>query len=210
MNALLSNSETDLAATPLYAGGLRLRVFSQFSSVEGMWRSLERNGIRTVYQSFDWCETWWNRIGSQRGIAPCIVVGETGYGQIRFLMPLQLRSSFGVRIVETMAAPQSAYTCAVYEKEFFETAAGEWFKHHMADLQAALPLHDVLKLADVLQTQDSIANPLLASGGFVAANENLISWACGQTFKRCLKPNGQVKHDVQRANVMQSLRRLAQ
>ena len=174
MNALLVNPESFLSTATPAVGGLRLRVFTDMEAVKPIWAGLEATGVSTVYQSFVWCRVWLQRVGKARNISPLIVVAENAFGQTMFILPLQFRSKFGVRIVEAMTAPQSAYAFGLFAKSFLADAAHKWFEFHFSDVVDILPQHDVFKLHDLPKTIAGFHNPLLAVRNFGAANQSHI------------------------------------
>ena len=149
-----------------------MRVFNCLSEIEAIWRLAEQSGISTVYQSFDWCNTWLETVGVSRGISPLIVVGQTVFGETKFILPLQLRRGVGFSIVESLTAPQGAYAYGLFQKTFLEEGSSIWFGNHFPDVIAALPHHDVFRLSDSPAHMNGFANPLLSCGGFLAANQS--------------------------------------
>lgn len=174
MNAPLANSETDFAAAAPSVGGLRLRFFTDMEAIKPVWLALEATGISTVYQSFVWCRTWLSRVGKARNITPCIVVGENMFGETMFVLPLQLRHKYRVRIIECLTAPQGAYGFALFNTAFLSAKAGAWFSAHFNSVVAMLPRHDVLHIADIPGRITSYSSPFLSLQTFVAANQSHI------------------------------------
>ena len=152
------------------AGGLRLRVYHDLSHVEHIWRNFESVAVSTFYQSFDWCSLWHKHVGSIRGITPLIVIAETQCGDVQFILPLQTRQVFGMKLVEAYSAQQGAYAFGLFNNHFLEGLAQNWFGQHWPDIIAALPAHDVLRIADAPEAVAGHNNPLLAAGSLYAAN----------------------------------------
>jgi CelD/BcsL family acetyltransferase involved in cellulose biosynthesis len=174
LNAPMTKSETDFAANIESIGGLRLRLFTDMEAVKPIWLALEATGISTVYQSFVWCRTWLSRVGKARNITPCIVVGENMFGETMFVLPLQFRRKYGVRIVESLTAPQGAYGFGLFNTVFISEQASVWFAAHFDKIAATLPQHDVLHIADVPGSMMSYPSPLMAVRNFPAANHSQI------------------------------------
>jgi CelD/BcsL family acetyltransferase involved in cellulose biosynthesis len=152
------------------AGGLRLRLTHDMLSVEASWRHLDLHGVSTFYQNFDWCCVWMEHVGKHRDITPLIVIGESVFGDVCFILPLQLRRKAGFRIVETLTTPQGAYAFGLFKTQFIADEAHNWFRDHWSNIVAALPAHDVLRMADAPEVVAGFANPLVAAGSFLAAN----------------------------------------
>jgi CelD/BcsL family acetyltransferase involved in cellulose biosynthesis len=174
MNAPMANSETHFADNAESVGGLRLRLFTDMEAVKPVWLALEATGISTVYQTFVWCRTWLSRVGKARNITPCIVVGENMFGETMFVLPLQLRRKYKMRIVESLTAPQGAYGFGLFNTGFISEKADAWFAAHFSEIAATLPRHDVLHIADIPGSIKSYPSPFLSVQHFLAANQSHI------------------------------------
>lgn len=172
MNAPASHSETLLTGTRPLVGGIVLRVHNSLEDVEAAWRVLEDEGIATLYQSFDWCNVWCKRVGAARGTTALVVVGENAFGQLQFIIPLQLRLSRGFKIIEALTAPQGAYAGCLLSKNFSDSQAQSWMNEYLDHVLAALPRHDVFQLADIPARLFGKSNPLLACRHFLSANQS--------------------------------------
>jgi CelD/BcsL family acetyltransferase involved in cellulose biosynthesis len=171
MNAPLLHSDTHDATPLCIAGHLRISIYQDIEDIETLWRSMETRAITTAYQSYDWCRLWLEHVGNTLGITPVIVVGNNHFGEPLFILPLQLRKSVGLRVIEALTAPLGAYAFGVFENRFYGSTAHDWFAAHLATIISMLPKHDVFRLADIVETVAGHANPLLAAGFLKAANE---------------------------------------
>jgi CelD/BcsL family acetyltransferase involved in cellulose biosynthesis len=174
MNAPLAISETFEPSAHELAGGMLIHVYDNLSMVETRWRALQQHGFASVYQSFDWCAAWLSRVGTTRGIMPCIVTGENALGQVLFVLPLQIRKRRGFTIIEGLSAPQGAYAGLVLNRDFAQKNAAHWFGQYFEHVIEALPKHDVFRLENVAKIIHSIENPLLQARSFRAANQSHI------------------------------------
>ncbi len=174
MNAPMVRSQTIFRSVSETVGGLRLRVFTDMEAVKSIWVGLEATGVTTVYQSFVWCRAWLQRVGRHRGILPCILVAEDGFGTAMYILPLQVRHKLGVTIIEALSAPQGAYAFGVFNPTFLRDHAALWFHNHFANAVAALPRHDVLYLANMPAVIAQVDNPMLQVTHFSAANLSYI------------------------------------
>jgi CelD/BcsL family acetyltransferase involved in cellulose biosynthesis len=170
MNAPVVHSGTFEAASSVEASSLRLRVCDNLSQIQKDWEALEKTGVCTVYQCYRWCSTWVKHLAQSQKIKPLAVIAENVLGETVFILPLQLRRSMGVRIVEALTAPLGAYGFGVFQRQFFKSSAPDWFEKHLPDLIATLPKHDVFVLADIAERFDGRLNPLLAAGAFKSSN----------------------------------------
>ncbi len=174
MNGSMIGFDTHGQKALAASGGLHLRMFTDLPSVKHIWLSLEASGVGTLYQSFNWCHTWMEHFGHAKGITPCIVVAENQFGDIAFLLPLQLRRSKGISIIEVLSTPQAGYACGVFGRSFIGPSALLWFENYFDHIVDILPPHDVLRLCDAPETISGFENPLLKAGSFAAANQSHI------------------------------------
>src|SRR5689334_10349744 len=68
--------------------GIELAVYDDLAAVEATWRAFEQSADCTVFQAFDWLDTWQRHIGRRNGVRPAIVVGRRADGVVLFLLPL--------------------------------------------------------------------------------------------------------------------------
>ena len=74
-------------------GYIELSIFDELEDVKADWRAFERHADCTVFQTFDWLDTWQRHIGTRHGVRPAIVVGHSEDGEIKFILPLATSSS---------------------------------------------------------------------------------------------------------------------
>jgi CelD/BcsL family acetyltransferase involved in cellulose biosynthesis len=172
MNVQLSPTDTGLPIRKVRADDVHLRVFDNFHEVRQLWGTMEKTGISTVYQSLVWCETWMKRIGVARAVQPLIVIGENSHGHCCFILPLQLRRLHSCRVVEALAAPQTAYAFGLFSPSFLINQGATWFRDHMPDVLAILPAHDLFHLKDTPENVCGFANPIMGANCFSGANQS--------------------------------------
>ena len=81
----------------------RVAVAGDLATFEGVWRGLERDGVASPYQSFDWVRLWHEKVSGPKGEAPLIVAGFDAGGNPIFLWPF-VRERFGPFRVATISA----------------------------------------------------------------------------------------------------------
>jgi CelD/BcsL family acetyltransferase involved in cellulose biosynthesis len=91
--------------------GVEVALFSTFEDAERSWRDVEARGACFVFQSFDWCATWFETIGRARQVEPLLAyIREPASGAAMFL-PLGIeRKRFGVRCLGFLAARLADHT----------------------------------------------------------------------------------------------------
>lgn len=91
------------AAGPVTAGGsaiARVEIASDLGTFESLWRALERDGVASPYQHFDWVDLWHRHVSGPQGHVPVIVAGFGAGGEPLFLWPL-VRDRLGPFAVAT-------------------------------------------------------------------------------------------------------------
>lgn len=108
-----------------------------------------------------WCSTWQETAGDARRTLPRIVIARDQAGQIVFILPLQLRTSFGIRILEWHGAPHCNYGYGLFARGFLPEAAA-WFSDHGAELLLLAGPTDAIALTDMPETLFGHPHPLRA------------------------------------------------
>ncbi|MHC5653841.1 GNAT family N-acetyltransferase [Stappia sp. ICDLI1TA098] len=78
----------------LETGEFAIRAVSDPHAVEAEWRQLQDHAFGTLFTSYEWLSSWYDRVGRGRGIEALIVVGELE-GKPAFLLPLSYRRRAG-------------------------------------------------------------------------------------------------------------------
>ena len=94
--------------------GLDVVIHPTFDSAEPSWRDLEARGSGFVFQSFDWCLTWFETIGRARQVEPVLIhVGDPHTGAEMFL-PLGIEPKrYGVRALGFLDGRLADHTAPV-------------------------------------------------------------------------------------------------
>ena len=51
-----------------------IEVFTSLAAAEPFWRELERDGVLTPYQRYEWVAAWHRNAGAAAGVSPLIAV----------------------------------------------------------------------------------------------------------------------------------------
>jgi CelD/BcsL family acetyltransferase involved in cellulose biosynthesis len=70
-------------------------IFETTREAEAIWRKAQRSTRCYVFQSFDWCHTWMETVGSRQGVTPRIAHISFDGGNVELLLPLQLQRRRG-------------------------------------------------------------------------------------------------------------------
>lgn len=73
-------------------------IHSTFGDAEQVWRTIEARGTGFVFQSFDWCATWFETIGRARHVRPVLIHVRDPVTGAEMFLPLGIEPKrFGVQ-----------------------------------------------------------------------------------------------------------------
>lgn len=110
---IVAQSSDDRFAT---AGRLSISCVEDAAAIEGEWRHLERTGVGTLFQRFDWVDAWCRTIGRADAARPSILFGVLD-GLPAFVLPLGVRRAGPVRIAEFLGGSHSGYNFGLWSLE---------------------------------------------------------------------------------------------
>jgi CelD/BcsL family acetyltransferase involved in cellulose biosynthesis len=141
-----------------------ISVFATFEDAERSWRDLETRGSSFVFQSFDWCSTWFETIGRALQVEPLLAhVREPGSGAEMFL-PLGVeRKRFGVRRLGFLDSRLADHTGPVLAGPTDAAFAHEVVSGILRQLESAGRC-DVADFRHLRATVDGRRNPLFGPG----------------------------------------------
>src|SRR6185312_8938723 len=106
--ALNSHDGTLLAAPRTHAdaeaavarAAIQISVHEDLVAIESEWRAFERTADCTVFQTFEWLDTWQRHVGTRNDVRPAVVAGRASDGSLAFILPLATRPMpFGRELV---------------------------------------------------------------------------------------------------------------
>lgn len=148
------------------ARGDEIVVTSDLDAAIAFIQDLGADQISTAFQSRLWLECWVEKLARPRGITPLFCLVRSAEGQALLLLPLGLRTSRGLRIIEGADLGVSDYVAPVMASGFMPTPS-EW-ERLWRRIVAGLPPHDVLRLTKVPLDISGRPNPLASSPGHLA------------------------------------------
>jgi CelD/BcsL family acetyltransferase involved in cellulose biosynthesis len=151
-------------------GALNIRVSTDTEGILREWGALEASGLFTYFQSRAWCLSWLEDVGTTARASAVFVLGTWADGTPVFLLPLQVRSKRGFRLLEFLTVPHASYGFGLYDKHFLETEASDWFAAHFSALLQILPAHDAVYFRDMPERMLGYHNPLHGLARFKGAN----------------------------------------
>jgi CelD/BcsL family acetyltransferase involved in cellulose biosynthesis len=143
------------------AGSLaRVEVFHDLSAAEPHWRALERDGVLTPYQRFEWVAAWQRNDGAELKIVPLIVVGFDRARAPLFLWPLAECPRGRRRVGRFLGGKHANFNFGPWRRGL--ELGAEDFALALDSLRAAVPGLDALELLNQPESWDGMPNPLLA------------------------------------------------
>lgn len=165
----------------VWLGDLAVDVHPKIEPVFPLWQAFEADAAGTFYQSSLWCRAWLDTVGQDLDVAVRIAVGRDGLGNVRFILPLQIRRRQGVDVLEFLCSPHNGYGYGIYHKEFLPSAA-QWFDEHWSGVAALAGHFDAVALDSLPEGLYGSAHPLKSQFNVKGANLSF-SMALGQDFE---------------------------
>ena len=147
------------AAHRVSASLARVEVFQKLAAAEPHWRALERDGVLTAYQRFDWVAAWQRNSGAELAITPLIVVGFDRARAPLFLWPLAECPRARYRVGRFLGGKHANFNFGPWRRGL-EFGADE-LAFALDSLRAAVPGLDALELLNQPESWDGMPNPLL-------------------------------------------------
>ena len=144
-----------LPARPQTAYGIE--IFDSFAAAEPTWQSLERNGILTPYQGFDWLRLLHEAGADSDGrLAICVIHQD---GAVRGLLPLLVTQQAGIRYARLLGAEQANCGWMILAPGFSPDAAA--LQSIFTRIKRQLGGLDLLKIENLPANWAGTDNPLL-------------------------------------------------
>lgn len=134
-----------------------VRLWSSLAQAEPAWRALERDGLLTPYQGFDWI----SQLSAARGERDAVKVVEfSADGRAVALLPLILRRRAGMVLGEIYGSDLSNSDWLIQARDV--TLDPGALATAFALLRADLGRLDVLRFSNLPPSWEGVGNPLLA------------------------------------------------
>jgi CelD/BcsL family acetyltransferase involved in cellulose biosynthesis len=150
---------------------LTVSVHENFSDISYLWHKFQIHTASTLYQTYQWCSTWQRTVGSVNRSSPRILVACDSSGDVVFILPLQMRKSFGLQILEWHGYPTVNYGYGLFNRGFVPNI-GLWFTENLALILELAGPFDVLALRDMPERMDGELHPLHSVFNLKAANRS--------------------------------------
>ena len=137
----------------------RCEIARDYASVTRRWQALASRGAALAFQSDPWLSSWYATLGSQADVeALPLTIVDTQSGRDVLALPLVIRHSNGLRIIEAADGGMTDYNAPIMGVDLPQDAAGRYVL--LQTILAQLPPADVLRLTKMPLEIDSRPNPL--------------------------------------------------
>jgi len=175
--------------TNLPENSITLSLHSSFAEIEDDWLELQKNGLGTFYQSFEWCKAWHETAGKIRGIEPAILCGRLDDGQLVFILPFAIEKQLGFKVLRWYSAQEITYGMGVFDRQ--------WLAEHPDQLKLLWP--DILKMLGTVDTIKLESQPKIWDGIENPLQFLFTTRAANQSFKMAIHDNFQALYEQKRS-----------
>jgi CelD/BcsL family acetyltransferase involved in cellulose biosynthesis len=107
-----------------------------------------------------WCSAWQDTAAKDRDPEVRIVIGHGADGSLRFILPLQIRKAYGVKVLEWMTSPLASYGYGVFDSWGLSITGQDWFTRNFSAIFGIIGGIDVISLREMPYEMHSRAHPL--------------------------------------------------
>lgn len=134
--------------------------FTSLAAAEPFWRELERDGVLTPYQRYEWVAAWHSNAGAAAGVSPLIAVGFDAAGNPLFLLPLGKWRRGPFTVAGFLGGKHANFNFGPWRRDAALGPAD--IAGALARLPALAPEVDLLQLTNQPKSWEGLDNPLLA------------------------------------------------
>jgi CelD/BcsL family acetyltransferase involved in cellulose biosynthesis len=158
-------------SAPLARQPLTLSLHTRIDEIEVLWKGFEKTSQTTFYQTYLWCRAWIETAGKASGSETRVVVATFPGGETAFILPLQIRRRWGVRVLEWLSAPHNGYGHGLFAPSFMAEAQG-WFAEHWPEVVAIAGPCDAVALTDMPERTNGLPHPFSQLFNVAGANRS--------------------------------------
>ena len=157
---------------------ISVELFQSFDAAEPVWRKLERDGIGSVYQRYDWCKIWFETLGQLSAATPLIVIVCLD-GAPALLLPLCVRKGlFGQRTATFIGDKHANVRMPLMHVDALKTlqarAADETLLHAITDGLRHAGAVDFMALSFMARSFNGNPNMLASADGGSCTHQLLV------------------------------------
>jgi len=169
---------------------IAISLHKNLVDVEKDWVFLQKNGLCTLYQTFEWCKAWQDTAGNARRIEPLIIRGSSGPGKPVFILPFAVVTTMGARALKWYGAAEITYGMGIFDRGYL-TGNPNFLEALWPEIVDLLGNVDSIQLDNQPEKWDGFDNPLKFL--FTSRGAN-------QSYKMALQPDFQTLYESKRSS----------
>jgi CelD/BcsL family acetyltransferase involved in cellulose biosynthesis len=152
--------------------GISIRIATDLKEIETEWLHLEARSSCSLFQNFEWNHAWAHNFSKVKALTVQVVLGYDAAKKLQFILPFQISSKFGCRVLEWLAQQDSSYGTGLYDRDF---AGSKWLAQNFETVLGGLKTFDVIKLENLPNAFEGLISPLQNLNKFEGANTTYAS-----------------------------------
>ncbi len=140
-----------------------VEVHFSLAPIADAWRELERSGAATVFQRFEVFDAWTRTVAAGQVEWFVVLVRRRLCGRVVMLMPLSLRQTGGLRVIEGADLEVSDFLAPVVADDFRPSRSE--MRAIWAGARAGVPAADAIRIAKMPVQIGEVPNPMLLLSG---------------------------------------------
>ena len=150
-----------------------IRIFDNFRDAEDIWKSFEATTEHHIFQTFDLQRHFYECIAKHRQIRPCLVYVENDRGAPVCLLPFEIRSNYGARLLEWLGGFLFDYRAPLLSRDYPRLCGQSDFAEIWRRICLSLPTFDAVDLKPMPDTVGGTPNPFVGLPGAKVTNYSL-------------------------------------
>jgi CelD/BcsL family acetyltransferase involved in cellulose biosynthesis len=139
-------------------GQIDIEINDDIAKFEADWRLLERQGVCSLYQRFDWINAWTSNVAAPARMQPRTVVGRQG-DELMFILPLGLRKRGPFTVATWLGDSHSNFHMGLFAKTFIQKARRQDVRDMMKCVTGNMGRADVLEMCCQPVVWQGFTNP---------------------------------------------------
>jgi CelD/BcsL family acetyltransferase involved in cellulose biosynthesis len=136
-------------------------IYPSLSAARDVWRAAVEQCACFVFQTYEWNTTWRETVGRTAAISEAIVHIAAADGRTLMLLPLAIRQSQRLTILEFLGGSLTDYNAPLIDADFAREVDGDEFARLWRTVVRLLPKFDVAWLVRMPKTIDGAPNPMV-------------------------------------------------
>lgn len=136
-----------------------VNLHSSLAELESDWLFLQKNGLCTFFQTYEWCKAWHETAGEARRAEPAVICGRDPEGNLLFILPFAIERHLGSQVLYWYSAAEITYGMGVFDRRFLNESPLA-IEQLWPDILSALGGIDAVRLDNQPQAWEGVDNPL--------------------------------------------------